>query len=162
MNNAKIAAIEWGTLVGQRPRQAGCNSRGPVHGNEVQVPLARITTTDGMSGFGASRPLSQQQAHAFLGERVEDLIDAGRGVAPRAASLEFPLWDLQGQRTGRPVYQLLAESAGKTVSEPPRVRCYDTSLYIDDLHLATDEAGAALIASEARFGYEHGHRSFKI
>ncbi len=76
--------------------------------------------------------------------------------------LEFPLWDLQGQRTGLPVYQLLAESAGKTVTEPQRVRCYDTSLYIDDLHLATDEEGAALIASEARFGYEHGHRSFKI
>ena len=42
------------------------------------------------------------------------------------------------------------------------MRCYDTSLYIDDLHLATDEEGAALIASEALFGYEHGHRSFKI
>ncbi len=162
MNSATISAIEWGTLVGQRPRQAGCNSRLAVHGNDVQVPLARITTTDGTSGFGACRPLGQKEAHAYLGERVDDLIDAGKGVAPRAASLEFPLWDLLGQHTGRPVYQLLAESVGKTVSEPPLVRCYDTSLYIDDLHLATDEEGAALIASEARFGYEHGHRAFKI
>ena len=162
MNNATISAIEWGTLVGRRPRQAGCNSRGPVHGNEVQVPLARITTSDETTGFGACRPLTQQEAHAFLGEKVEDLIDTAVGVTPRAASLEFPLWDLLGQRTGRPVYQLLAESAGKTVSEAPLVRCYDTSLYIDDLHLATDEEGAALIASEARFGYEHGHSSFKI
>jgi len=162
MNSAKISAIEWGALVGQRPRQAGCNSRGPVHGNEVQVPLARITTTDGTSGFGACRPLTEQDAHSFLGEPVDDLINVNDGVAPRAASLEFPLWDLLGQRTGRPVYSLLAESAGKTLSQPPRVRCYDTSLYIDDLHLATDEEGAALIASEARFGYENGHRSFKI
>ena len=162
MNSATISAIEWGALVGQRPRQAGCNSRGPVHGNEVQVPLARITTTDGSSGFGACRPLAQDVAHAFLGERVDDLITIASGVAPRAASLEFPLWDLLGQITGRPVYNLLAESAGKTVSQSPNVRCYDTSLYIDDLHLATDEEGAALIASEARFGYENGHRSFKI
>ena len=162
MNSATISAIEWGALVGQRPRQAGCNSRGPVHGNEVQVPLARITTTDGSSGFGACRPLAQDVAHAFLGERVDDLITIASGVAPRAASLEFPLWDLLGQITGRPVYNLLAESAGKTVSQQPHVRCYDTSLYIDDLHLATDEEGAALIASEARFGYENGHRSFKI
>ena len=162
MNSATISAIEWGALVGQRPRQAGCNSRGPVHGNEVQVPLARITTTDGSSGFGACRPLAQDVAHAFLGERVDDLITIATGVAPRAASLEFPLWDLLGQITGRPVYSLLAESAGKTVSQSPNVRCYDTSLYIDDLHLATDEEGAALIASEARFGYENGHRSFKI
>ena len=162
MNSAKISAIEWGALVGQRPRQAGCNSRGPVHGNEVQVPLARITTTDGTSGSGACRPFTQEEAQSFLGEQVDDLIDVSNGVAPRAASLEFPLWDLLGQRTGRPVYSLLAESAGKTLSQPPRVRCYDTSLYIDDLHLATDEEGAALIASEARFGYENGHRSFKI
>lgn len=162
MTSAAISAIEWGTLVGRRPRQAGCNSRLAVHGNDVQVPLARITTTDGTSGFGACRPFTQEEAHAFLGERIDDLISIATGVAPHAAPLEFPLWDLLGQSTGRPVYSLLAESAGKTVSQPPHVRCYDTSLYIDDLHLATDDEGAALIASEARFGYEHGHRSFKI
>lgn len=162
MTSAAISAIEWGTLVGQRPRQAGCNSRLAVHGNDVQVPLARITASDGTTGFGACRPLNQEQAHAFLGQRVDDLITIASGVDSRAASLEFPLWDLLGQITGRPVYSLLAESAGKTLSQPPRVRCYDTSLYIDDLHLATDEEGAALIASEARFGYEHGHRAFKI
>ncbi len=162
MTSAAISAIEWGTLVGQRPRQAGCNSRLAVHGNDVQVPLARITASDGTSAFGACRPITQKEAHAFLGQRVDDLITIASGVDPRAASLEFPLWDLLGQITGRPVYSLLAESAGKTLSQPPRVRCYDTSLYIDDLHLATDEEGAALIASEARFGYEHGHRSFKI
>ena len=114
------------------------------------------------SGFGACRPFSQSEAQSFLGDRLDDLIALGVGVAPRAASLECPLWDLLGNRTGRPVYHLLAESVGKTVSEPLRVPCYDTSLYIDDLHLTTDDEGAALIASEARFGYEHGHRSFKI
>ena len=162
MNSATISAIEWGTLVGRRPRQAGCNSRGAVHGQDVQVPLARITSSDGSSGFGACRPFSQREAESFLGDRLDDLIAPGVGVAPRAASLECPLWDLLGNRTGRPVYHLLAETAGKTVSEQLRVPCYDTSLYIDDLHLTTDEEGAALIASEARFGYEHGHRSFKI
>ena len=70
--------------------------------------------------------------------------------------------DLLGQRSGRPIYRLLADRAGKTIDEPLRVPCYDTSLYIDDLHLSTDEEGAALIASEARYGLEHGHRSFKI
>ena len=162
MNSATISAIEWGTLVGRRPRQAGCNSRGAVHGQDVQVPLARITTSDGSSGFGACRPFSQREAESFLGDRLDDLIAPGVGVAPRAAALECPLWDLLGNRTGRPVYHLLAETAGKTVSKQLRVPCYDTSLYIDDLHLTTDEEGAALSASEARFGYEHGHRSFKI
>ena len=40
--------------------------------------------------------------------------------------------------------------------------CYDTSLYIDDLHLDSDEAAAELIAEEARYGYAHNHRNFKI
>ena len=33
---------------------------------------------------------------------------------------------------------------------------------IDDLHLESNEAGAALIAEEARYGYENNHRNFKI
>ncbi len=162
MNSTRIAAIEWGTLVGHRPREAGCNSRIAVHGQDVQVPLARITTADGSSGFGPCRPFTQAQAETFLGEYVDDLISNELGVADRAGSLEFPLWDLLGQRSGRPVYRMMAERAGKTIDEPLRVPCYDTSLYIDDLHLSTDEEGAALIASEARYGFEHGHRSFKI
>ena len=162
MNSTRIAAIEWGTLVGHRPREAGCNSRIAVHGQDVQVPLARITAADGSSGFGPCRPFTQADAEAYLGEQVDDLISLEQGVAARARSLEFPLWDLLGQRSGRPVYRMLAEQAGKSTDEPLRVPCYDTSLYIDDLHLATDEAGASLIASEAGYGYEHGHRSFKI
>lgn len=162
MNSSRIESIEWGTLVGQRPRTAGCNSRIALHGQEVRVQLARITTDDGSTGFGPCRPFSETEAIPFLGERLADLIGSERGAADRASKLEFPLWDLLGQREGRPVYRLLAEVAGKTAPESLRVRCYDTSLYIDDLHLATDEAGAALIASEASYGYEHGHRSFKI
>lgn len=161
MNNPRITAIEWGTLVGRRPRQAGCNSRLAVHGLDVQVPLARLTTEDGSRGFGPSR-LGQQAAQTFLGRHLDDLISLAQGVGAQAFPLEYPLWDLLGQRMGSPVYRLLANLAGKTVSGPLRVSCYDTSLYIDDLHLDTDEAGAALIAEEARYGYEHGHRAFKI
>ena len=126
------------------------------------MQLARIATDDGSTGFGPCRPFSEAEAIPFLGARLEDLIDSERGAAGSAGKLEFPLWDLLGQREGRPVYRLLEEVAGKTAPESLRVRCYDTSLYIDDLHLATDEAGASLIAAEASYGYEHGHRSFKI
>ena len=44
MTGPKITKIEWGTLVGQRPREAKYNARLGVHGLEVNVPLARITT----------------------------------------------------------------------------------------------------------------------
>ena len=162
MRAARIASIEWGTLVGRRPRLAGYNARKKNdHGWEAPIPLARITTADGATGFGLSN-LSHEQAELFIGTVLDELITAENGVTDRAFVLENPLWDLLGRLSGRPVYRILADSAGKNVAEPPRVPCYDTTLLIDDLHLPTDEEGAALIASEARFGYEQGHRAFKI
>ena len=162
MRGARIASIEWGTLMGRRPRLAGYNARKKDdHGWEAPVPLARITSADGATGFGLSN-LSRRQAELFLGSPLNDLITAENGVDQKAFAIEGPLWDLLGQRTGRPVYQILADRAGKKVAEPLRVPCYDTTLLIDDLHLSPDEEGAALIASEARFGYENGHRAFKI
>lgn len=162
MSSARIAAIELGTLVGRRPRLAGFNARKKGdHGWESKIPLARVTTSDGVSGFGFSR-LTGQQAQLLLDRQLDELITIDSGVNQAAFPLENPLWDLLGRRAARPVYQLLADRAGKNVSGPLRVPCYDTTLLIDDLHLPTDEEGAALIASEANFGYEHGHRAFKI
>ena len=162
MRGARIASIEWGTLTGRRPRLAGYNARKrDDHGWEASIPLARISTADGSAGFGLSN-LTSQQAELFLGSSLNDLVTVEKGVDPRAFAIESPLWDLLGQRTGRPVYQILADRAGRKVTEPLRVPCYDTTLLIDDLHLSTDDEGAALIASEARFGYENGHRAFKI
>lgn len=162
MRDTRIASIEWGTLTGRRPRLAGYNARKrDDHGWESSIPVARISTADGSAGFGLSN-LTSRQAELFLGSSLNDLVTVEKGVDPKAFAIEGPLWDLLGQRTGRPVYQILADRAGRKVTEPLRVPCYDTTLLIDDLHLSTDEEGAALIASEARFGYENGHRAFKI
>ena len=61
-----------------------------------------------------------------------------------------------------PVYALAAATVGATPATPFRVRCYDTSLYFDDLHLESEQEAAALIAAEAHEGYARGHRAFKI
>jgi L-alanine-DL-glutamate epimerase-like enolase superfamily enzyme len=42
------------------------------------------------------------------------------------------------------------------------VPCYDTTLLIDDLHLANDDEAADLIAAEAEEGLARGHRAFKV
>ncbi len=62
----------------------------------------------------------------------------------------------------QPVYRLVAATRGLTVDEPLLAPCYDTSLYIDDLHLPTEAEAAELIAAEAKDGYARGHRGFKI
>ena len=161
MSGPRITRVEAGTLVGRRPREAGGNARLGAHGREVRVPLLRLSTADGASGFGPAR-LDAGQAGAVLGAQLETLITAERGVADAVAALEFPLRDLLGQVTGVPVYQLVAGRVGRPVTGPLRVPCYDTTLLIDDLHLDDDAAAAALIAEEARYGHAHNHRSFKI
>jgi L-rhamnonate dehydratase len=161
MNEARVVSIEWATLEGTRPRAAGCNARLGEHGQTVRVPLARITADDGAQGFGASTA-TVEQASAALGRPLADLFDEQRGVTEAGRALDFALWDMMAKRAGLPVYALAAQMAGKPAPDALRAPCYDTSLYIDDLHLTDDEAAAALIADEARAGLAHGHRAFKI
>jgi L-rhamnonate dehydratase len=76
--------------------------------------------------------------------------------------MEYALWDLKARREQQPVYALLGASAGRPVPASLQAPCYDTSLYIDDLHLSSDRDASALIADEARQGKAAGHRAFKI
>jgi L-alanine-DL-glutamate epimerase-like enolase superfamily enzyme len=156
-----ITAIEWAPLVGTRPRSAGCNARLGEHGVNVRVPVARLSTADGSSGFGYAQ-LTLEQASGILGQRLETLFSPGSGATDAALAIDFPLWDLMARRGGRPVYALAAELAGRSSVEPYSVPCYDTSLYFDDLQLESESDAAELMADEARAGHTRGHRSFKI
>ncbi len=160
MDKNRIVTIEAATLIGRRPRMAGCNARIPVHGIEVAVPLLRLTTDDGASGFGLGQTTAQA-AQALLGTPLQECVTADGRVRENTGEFEFALWDLLGARSNQPVYRLAARDDIQ-LSEPLRVACYDTSLYFDDLHLESHAAGAALIAEEARFGFDHNHRNFKI
>ena len=155
-----ITAAAWGVLEGRRPRVAGRNARLGEHGDRVRVPLLRLTTRDGAQGFGVCRA-DRQQGSGLLGRSLGELFIEG-GVREEWLPFELPLWDLAGRMAARPVYALAAEAAGLPVPEALRVRCYDTSLYMDDLHLTGDDEAAALLASEAADGYALGHRAFKI
>ncbi len=161
MENARIIRVEWGVLEGQRPRHAGSNARRGDHGLTVRVPVARVTTEDGTTGWGRCNATRDELA-ALLGTHLDALFIPDRGVAERWLPCEYPIWDLVGKRTGKPVFSLAAAITGTAPPAPYRAPCYDTSLYFDDLHLASDDEAAALIADEAREGYRRGHRAFKI
>jgi len=156
MDNVKIERIEWARLTGERPRKAGCNSRLGEHGLHVRPAIARITTSDGVSGIGFS-PISREKAEDIVGFQLSDAFNAERGVSEDFRILEYPIWDLVGQLAQKPVYAMLSDTTGDF-----RAPCYDTSLYIDDLHLDDNAEAAALIASEALEGAARGHKAFKI
>lgn len=161
MTGDTIVIVEWGALEGRRPRVAGSNARLGEHGDRVRVPLLRLTTQGGAWGFGVCRA-GRERAAELLRQRLGDLFAESGGVREPWLSFEYPLWDLAGRLVGRPVYALAAEAVGAPVPASLRVRCYDTSLYMDDLHLERDDEAAALLASEAADGYALGHRAFKI
>jgi L-alanine-DL-glutamate epimerase-like enolase superfamily enzyme len=159
MRDTRIVTIEWARLEGERPRAAGCNARMGAHGRRVGSPIARITTEEGLSGFGWSQ-ISEEGAGELVGLALDDAGVSNGAVRERFRALEYPILDLVGKLARQPVYVLLG---GQPDADGVyRTPCYDTSLYMDDLHLRDDDAGAALIASEAMEGYERGHRAFKI
>ncbi len=171
----RIVRVDGATLTGTRPRPAGANARLGPHGPTVTVPLVRLTLDDGTAGFGRSRATPDDLA-PLVGMPLDDAFTAASGDASGDASAdgpggvvgtfagaEFALWDTLGLATGKPVWSLVAHFAGTTVpGHAPQVSVYDTSLYFDDLHLDRHEAGAALIADEARQGWDRGHRAFKM
>jgi L-rhamnonate dehydratase len=161
----RILKIELARLEGTRPRPAGVNARIGVHGNTVRPPVLRVTTDDGASGFGVSR-VSRENAERLVGRRLSEVFSLAAetaGAGPDWIGVEYPLWDLMAKRAGLPAYAFAAQLVGRPVPPAPfRVPCYDTSLYIDDLHIDDNAAAAALIAEEAMQGFERSHRNFKI
>lgn len=157
-----IAKIEAGVLYGERPRAAGSNAHMAPLGGRVRVPVARVTLDDGSRGWGLSR-VEAETARGLVGAPLADAFDPSTGVPVRFRPVEYPIWDLVGRREGQPVYALASAILGRPrPSEPARVRCYDTTLYIDDLNAPDAAASGALMAAEARQGWDRGHRSFKI
>jgi L-alanine-DL-glutamate epimerase-like enolase superfamily enzyme len=157
MTDATILCIEMGILEGTRPRHAGSNARLGVHGSTVRVPVVRITTADGASGFGRCGA-SAAVLEPLLGQDIDALVSTD-GADPGCIPVEYPLLDLAATRAGQPVYRFIDPAMS---AELLRVRAYDTTLYFDDLHLESDEEAVALIATEAREGLVAGHTAFKI
>jgi L-rhamnonate dehydratase len=157
----RIVSVELGTLVGRRPRVAGSNARLGTHGDIIRVPLLRLTTMAGIRGFGICFA-QRDQIITLLDRRLDEVFDEATGVRVPWLAMEYALWDLRARQEGLPVYALLAAMTGRPLPRPFRVPCYDTSLYIDDLHLRSTDAAASLIAAEARDGWANGHRAFKI
>jgi L-alanine-DL-glutamate epimerase-like enolase superfamily enzyme len=158
----KIVDLEWGVLWGERPRAAGSNAHMQPLGGRVRVPVARVTLDDGSSGWGLSR-VEPSVGRELLGARLGEAFDPAAGVPVRFRPIEYAIWDLVGRREGQPVYALASKILGRArPAEPASVRCYDTSLYIDDLDSPDEAAAAALIAAEAMQGWARGHRNFKI
>ena len=162
MADPKIVRVEGGVLWGERPRAAGSNSHMQPLGGRVRVSVARVTLDDGSSGWGFSRA-DEGAARKLVGATLSEAYDSAAGVTTRFRPVEYPIWDLVGRRVGEPVYALASAILGRPrPADGSKLRCYDTTLYIDDLDQPDADSAAALMAEEAMQGWNRGHRNFKI
>ncbi len=122
-----------------------------------ELVLLRLEDSAGRVGFGEAAPLPDYNGASV--EDVREALEACRPTLERArrlpreellarcselavlppaiAAIDLALWDLEGRRTGRPVWRLLGAHAPGPVE-------------VNYTIAASDRAGAALQASEAR------------
>lgn len=157
----RLVRVEWAVLEGQRPWSLGKNARLPAHGSKISVPVCRLTTSEGTSGFGPDRP-GIELAYEALGLPVSRLFSDESGTDPGWRAMDYALWDMAGKRMGLPVHELLTKRrpAAEATPSMAAVPCYDTSLYFEDLDGELN--GPEVIAERTRASYEQGHRAFKV
>ena len=74
----------------QRAIKAGSNARLGEHGVEIRLPLVRLTTDAGISGFGRCHT-TQKGAQELLGQELSALFSETTGVADPWLAFELPL-----------------------------------------------------------------------
>jgi L-rhamnonate dehydratase len=159
MRTERIVRVEFGMLEGRRPLPIGSNARRGPHGAKVDVPLCRLTTLDGATGFGLGRP-TEELACQLTGLPLSDAFSVESGTADPFMPADHAFWDLAGRRAEVPVYQLVASDP---TSEPPTVECYYTNLLFDDLDDAgLDDGGVGAVVERAASALDAGYRCFKV
>jgi L-alanine-DL-glutamate epimerase-like enolase superfamily enzyme len=142
-------------LITARLRAPFVSARGSL--GDRPLVLVRIEDEDGFVGLGEAAPLADY--HGVNADDVLESLEAARdvlagarhggapddrlsewrriAVVPAVAAIDMALWDLEGRRSGQPVWQLLGARA-----VPPVEVNYTIA--------AADRAGAAAEASAAR------------
>ncbi|HET6870091.1 MAG TPA: enolase C-terminal domain-like protein [Solirubrobacteraceae bacterium] len=142
-------------LIRARLRAPFVSARGSLE--DRPLVLVRAEDEDGFVGLGEAAPLADY--HGVNAEDVLDALEAARdilggpphggtpddrlsewrrmAVVPAVAAVDMALWDLEGRRSGQPVWQLLGARAA-----PPVEVNYTIA--------AADRAGAAAEAGAAR------------
>lgn len=152
----RITKIEAATLVGDRPRVVGMNSRRGVHGGQLRDRVVKVSTNAGSFGWGWSLA-DQDDARRLIGGRLCDVFDPANGTSEEFITFDLALWDLAGQVLGRSVHAMLGDGG----SQP--VPLYDGSIYIDELDPDTGrDDGVGPMLDAVQTGLATGFNAFKV
>jgi D-galactarolactone cycloisomerase len=151
----RIAKIEAARSLDRYPRFVGRNATGQPAGRGFGRPIRIITTDQGICG-GAMSGASDEETRKFIGARVSDVFDIGRGTIEDAYSLDLPLHDLAGHIIQKPVYAVMGAHG------PRQVPIYSGAVYFDDLGPEDNPRGVPGVLASCRQDYAAGYRAFKL
>jgi L-alanine-DL-glutamate epimerase-like enolase superfamily enzyme len=155
-----ILEISYAYVPFTRPRKAGCNARLGEHGKDGRAPILRIKIGDSY-GFGWSYA-THDEAKKFISSKVSDFFAADGLISDQFKPIEFAILDWIGNVTNKPVYEMVSMPGNIVEGEQFTVPVYDSSIYIDELHIEDDKKAVEFICEEIREGMARGHKNFKI
>lgn len=143
-------------VICQRSKVAGKNSRLNVHGDQATDRMLRIYTNMGVEGVGSCRA-NQESAAQLLGKNPLEFYQASeRAMRSPLGVGTMPLWDLLGQVTKKPIFELLGGQGAE------QVPVYDGSIYFADLLPQYESRWQDRFREEIDMGLALGHRAFKV
>ena len=120
-----IAEITFHPLI-VYPRPIGFNSQGGPHGKDQQVTACRLTTDQGVSGWGFCGA-SEDSVRPFIGQCVGNLFAPETGTVPAARTIDIALTIRRETFWGLPVWRMLGAKGGSFIP------VYSGAIYFDDL-----------------------------
>lgn len=156
----RIERIEFLYFRARYPRLHGFNAIKGYHGFGGDVQIARITTSQGASGWGVlsdNLQRAQQVKEQLMGKSLADVFACEEGIRSDAyQAFDLALHDLAGCILNVPVAKMINPEA---VSWVPM---YDGAIYMNDLIPETKPAGVEKILEDCAYDIGLGHRALKI
>lgn len=156
----RIAHIEFLYFRARYPRLHGFNAIKGYHGFGGDVPIARITTSEGASGWGVlsdSLSVAQQMGEQLQGKKLSDVFACEEGIRDdNYKAFDLALHDLAGRILNIPVARMINPDAVSWV------KIYDGAIYMNDLIPEEKPAGIEKILQDCADDIALGHRTLKI
>lgn len=160
LENHRIEKIELLHFRARYPRLHGFNAIKGYHGFGGEVPIARITTDQGASGWGVLSeqvPVAREKRERLLGKALTEVFACEEGIlSDEWKAFDLALHDLAGRILGITVARMINPDAVN------RVRMYDGAIYMNDLIPVDKPWGIGRVLDDCAYDIELGHRALKI
>ena len=156
----QIERVQFFRCRARYPRLHGKNAIRGYHGFGGEIEVAKLTTEDGISGWGQlSRGMAEaEKSRELLRKRpFTELFDSGTGIRDeKLQAYDIPLHDLAGKILGIPVCRMINPESAL------RAPVYDGAVYMNDIIPEDAPFGVDRVIQESIEDVRLGHTMLKV